>query len=183
MLKLNVEQLVEMCVIGEVSSPAVNDYRISPEGKLLTVGGLGGIAYNVKVGDRALGWAADHLEPGASCKHKDSGPNLAFNLLSCIGNPVRVVSGDAKGAKGVVTGKHGGIEHVIVDFPDSALEKMLTGDRVAVRAFGVGLQLVDFPHIRVMNLSPDFLKKMTAKAQTRAHANAKNSPKSTSLGS
>ncbi|MDQ1317865.1 MAG: hypothetical protein QG588_1520, partial [Candidatus Poribacteria bacterium] len=60
----------------------------------------------------------------------------------------------------VDTGKHGGIEHVLVDFPLSAMEKMVIGDKIMVKAFGVGLKLVDFPYVKVMNLSPDFLEKI-----------------------
>ena len=60
-----------------------------------------------------------------------------------------VVNGDAKGAKGTVTGKHGGIEHVLVDFPTEILEELLPGDRILMKAFGVGLKLVDFPEIKL----------------------------------
>ena len=34
---------------------------------------------------------------------------------------LRVVSGDAKGAIGVVTGKHGGVNHVLIDFAQADL--------------------------------------------------------------
>ena len=67
-------------------------------------------------------------------------------------------SGDAKGAKGVVTGKHGGIEHVLVDFPTEAMEKMLIGDKILIKAFGLGLKLLDYPDIKVMNADPNFLE-------------------------
>jgi hypothetical protein len=77
--------------------------------------------------------------------------------LSCVGNKVTVVNGDAKGAEGTVTGKHGGIEHVLVDFPSDVLEKLVLGDRILVKAFGVGLKLVDFPEIKVLNMDPALL--------------------------
>ena len=83
--------------------------------------GVGGITYNVRVGDLAVGWMADHVEPGVSIRNKEKedrfphGPNYALNVLSCVGNEAVVVTGDAKGENGVVTGKHGGIEHVLVD--------------------------------------------------------------------
>jgi hypothetical protein len=38
--------------------------------------------------------------------------NVALDILLCIGNEAKVVPGEAKGATGVVTGKHCGIEHV-----------------------------------------------------------------------
>jgi hypothetical protein len=68
-----------------------------------------------------------------------------------------VVKGDAKGKKGVVVGKHGGIEHVMVDFPPETMEKLVIEDRVQIRACGVGLKLLDLPEVKVYNLSPEFL--------------------------
>jgi hypothetical protein len=61
------------------------------------------------------------------------GANAAFNVLSCVGNEAIVANGDAKGAKGVVTGKHGGIEHVLVDFQPETLEKLMLGDKILVK--------------------------------------------------
>jgi len=74
--------------------------------------------------------------------------------LSCVGNQATAASGEAKGAKGIVTGKHGGIEHVLVDFPVEVLEKLMLGDRILVKAYGTGLKLLDFPTIKVFNIDP-----------------------------
>jgi hypothetical protein len=76
-----------------------------------------------------------------------------------------VVSGDAKGAKGVVTGKHGGIEHVLIDFQLETLEKLVLGDKVLVKSLGVGLKLLDFPDVKVMNMDPAFLNSLIPKAE------------------
>jgi hypothetical protein len=109
------------------------------------------------------------VEPGVSIENKENDPrfgqgaNTALNVLSCIGNEAVVVSGDAKGSKGVVTGKHGGIEHVLVDFQPETLEKLMLGDKVLVKAFGVGLKLLDFPEIKVMNMDPRFLEALDLK--------------------
>jgi len=166
MLRMNVDRLVKISVIGEVSSPIFwrSAYRISSEGKPVVLPGVGGITYNIRVGDLAVGWMADHVEPGVSVKNKEKderypgGANMALNILACVGNEAIVVSGDAKGAKGVVTGKHGGIEHVLVDFPTEAMEKMLIGDKILIKAFGLGLKLLDYPDIKVMNADPNFLE-------------------------
>ena len=114
----------------------------------------------MKVGDCAFGLAGDHVEPGVSTKHKEDRPNSGYNTLSCVGNTAYVISGDAKGAKGTVTGKHGGIEHVIIHFDRDTLEKLQIGDKINVRSFGQGLELLDFPSVKCMNLDPDFLHKM-----------------------
>jgi hypothetical protein len=171
MLKTNVGKLVKISVFGEVVSPVVGRsiYNISAEGVPMVLPGVGGITYNIRVGDPACGWEADHVEPGVSVENKENDPrfgqgaNAAFNVLSCVGNEAVVVTGDAKGAKGVVTGKHGGIEHVLVDFQTETLEKLMLGDKVLVKAFGVGLKLPDFPQIIVMNMDPRFLKALNPK--------------------
>jgi len=165
MLKTNVEKLVKISVIGEIASPTIrNPYNVSATGNPLVLPGVGGITYNVRVGDPACGWEADHVEPGVSVENKENdsrqgqAANTAFNVLSCVGNQATVVLGDAKGAKGVVTGKHGGIEHVLVDFPLDILEKLVLGDKILVKTYGIGLKLVDFPEIKVFNLDPCLLE-------------------------
>ena len=167
-MRTNVESLVRCCVVGEVTQHrAGQSYQITHDGRPVRLPSVGGITYNVKVGDPVWPWKADHLEPGVSCKNKDKDENIAFNLYSCIGNRVRVVSGDAKGAVGVVTGKHGGIEHVLCDFDEETLEKLLPGDKVLVEAYGLGLELADWPDIKVMNIDPGLLSLMEIKEGRR----------------
>ena len=171
MLRTNVDRLVKISVVGEVVSPVYGRgiYNISAEGTPMVLPGVGGITYNVRVGDPACGWQADHVEPGVSIENKENDPrfgqgaNTALNVLSCVGNEAVVATGDAKGAKGVVTGKHGGIEHVLVDFQSEIFEKLMLGDKVLVKAFGVGLKLLDFPEIIVMNIDPHFLRALNPK--------------------
>ena len=171
MLRTNVDKLVKISVVGEVASPVYGRgvYNISAEGTPMVLPGVGGITYNVRVGDPACGWQADHVEPGVSIENKENDPrygqgaNTALNVLSCVGNEAVVVTGDAKGAKGVVTGKHGGIEHVLVDFQSEIFEKLMLGDKVLVKAFGVGLKLLDCPEITVMNIDPHFLETLDPK--------------------
>ncbi len=165
MLETNVEKLIKMSVIGEIASPTIRSvYNVSATGIPLVLPGVGGITYNLRVGDPACGWEADHVEPGVSTENKESdvrsgqAANTAYNVLSCIGNKATIVSGEAKGEEGTVTGKHGGIEHVLIDFPKETLEKLVLGERVLVKAFGVGLKLVDFPEIKVLNMDPSLLE-------------------------
>ncbi len=165
MLKTNVDKLVKMSVIGEIASPTIRSvYNVSATGKPMVLPGVGGITYNLRIGDLACGWEADHVEPGVSVENKENdsrsgqAANIAFNVLSCIGNKAIVVSGDAKSAEGVVTGKHGGIEHVLIDFPKEILEKLVPGDRILVKSFGIGLKFLDFPEIKVLNIDPALLE-------------------------
>lgn len=171
MLKTNRNKLVCQSVIGEITSPqgGVNPYRINPEGHADIYPGVGGITYNLRIGDGACVMFADHVEPGVSISNFTSiggqpGPNRALNLFSCAGNVARVVSGDAKGKTGRVTGKHGGIEHVLIDFDPRVLEKLTIGDKIQIKAFGCGLQLPDFPGIKVLNMDPGLMEALPLKA-------------------
>lgn len=141
MLRTNVEKLVKISVLGEVASPVYRRsvYCISSTGAPMVLPGVGGVTYNMQVGDPACGWEADHVEPGVSIENKENDPrfgqaaNVALNVLSCVGNEAFVVSGDAKGARGIVTGKHGGIEHVLVDFPLKYLTRSWSAIRFSSR--------------------------------------------------
>jgi hypothetical protein len=162
MLKTNVDQLLEIAVVGEPSHPRLaGTYNITPRGEAIMVPGTGGICFNVRVGDRALGWAADHVEPAVSLKNPDADANNGLNMLACVGNEAEVLDGPAAGEKGVVTGKHGGIEHVFVDFPPEVLRKLRYGNKIQINSCGLGLKLLDFPEITVANLAPSLLKKMS----------------------
>ena len=165
MLRTNADRLVKVSVMGEISSPTASPYRISALGEPLVLPGTGGITYNIRVGDLATAWEADHVEPAVSMKSKDNAQNAGLNTLACVGNDAVVVSGAAKGAEGTVTAKHGGVEHILVDFQPSGMEKMLIGDKILIKAIGVGLKLLDFPEIKVMNMSPDFLERIELDVQ------------------
>lgn len=166
MLRTNQDKLVVQSVQGEIQHPrAVQLYQVSSEGIARVLPSTGGITYNVKLGDPAFGWAGDHIEPGVTIRNADEKENLALNLLSCIGNEARVITGDAKGAKGYVTGGHSGVEHVIVYFTEEDLEKMAPGDKILVKACGQGLELLDYPQIKVMNIDPTLFLQLGIKEE------------------
>jgi hypothetical protein len=159
MLRTNEKALVEMSVQCQVCHPrGTGRHGVDHDGNPFLLPGTGAITYNVKVGDPAFGWEADHVEPGASTMLDQKDPygarNAGFHFLSCIGNTARVVSGAAKGAVGVVTGHHGGSEHVLIDFSDADLDTLTHDDKIMIRAVGQGLKLLDYPAITVVNLSP-----------------------------
>jgi len=162
MLRTNVDKLVKNSVVGEINHPAVSSYRLTPDGHSRMLPGTGGITYNIRVGDIAVGWEADHVEPAVTIKNSDNNANSGLNTLSCVGNEAVVISGDnAKGEKGVVVGKHGGAEHVMIDVPIETMEKLLIGDKFMVKAFGIGLKLLDFPEVTIMNVAPNFLEALS----------------------
>jgi hypothetical protein len=166
--RTNVSRMVASAVAGQVAHPIVqvSPYRIGRDGVLRLLPGSGGIALNRRVGDRAVGLAADHMEAGVSLHNPgrdDLGPrggsNRALMFYACVGNRARVTSGPVAGAEGTVVGKHGGINHVIVDFPPHVKRRLCIGDKVQLDAYGQGLELPDFPDVRPLNLSPRLLRR------------------------
>jgi hypothetical protein len=136
-----------------------NPYLITAEGTPVVVPAFGGLVYNVRVGDPALGWQAELIQPGVSVRNSDPGANTALGVYACLGNRVRVTSGSAEGAVGTVIGKSGRFaDQVICDFEPDDLDQMSPGDKVQVEAYGVGLELVDFPDVDVKSCSPRLLK-------------------------
>ena len=160
-LRTNEDRLVKFAVQGSVVYPRCFGWELTTKGESLILPSVGGITYNVKVGDSVFGLAGDHIEPCVSFssdpKEPTKDPNRGFNAFSCIGNEAFVISGDAKGARGTVTGHHGGVEHVIVDFDDAILHKLTQDDKILIHAYGQGLLFVDYPDIKIFSLDPKVL--------------------------
>ncbi|WP_306117631.1 MULTISPECIES: DUF4438 domain-containing protein [unclassified Roseitalea] len=152
-LRWNFNALVEMAVTGQVSQPAMRQgaYLHWPDGRAAVLPGMFGIAYNARVGDRAFGWAGDHVEPGVAIANADQQADFALHYLTCIGNEAEVVSGLARGARGIVTGEHA---RLLVDFPPEALEDLTVGDTVQIRTKGRGVRLLDHPELEFKKTSP-----------------------------
>jgi hypothetical protein len=162
MLVTNRDRLVVMPVHGDVAPPSVPGaiYDVGADGVARVLPSVGGISLNVRVGDNAFAFVGDHIEPGVSTRHPDDKVNVGYCVYACVGNAATVLGGDAKGSRGVVTGKHGGIEHVMIDFPPEVMEKLALGDRIVVRAVGLGLEIADAGDLRVFNCDPDLLEKL-----------------------
>jgi hypothetical protein len=155
----NAARLVRQILTGEVW-PALADrhaYRVGPDGQPFILPGMGAVTLGVHCGDQATGYASDHLEPGASVRHREPGANMALQFLTCVGNEVRVASGPAAGALGHVVGQHA---YVLVDFPEADLAGVTVGDQVTVVAVGQGLELPAHPGVTVKNCAPELLAAM-----------------------
>jgi hypothetical protein len=158
-LRTNADRLVTQVLSGEVWPPLADRhaYRVDPEGAPFFLPGMGGVTLGVHCGDPATGYAADHVEPGLSVRHRDPAANYALQFLACVGNVVTVTSGPATGSSGFVIGQHA---YVLVDLDAEAMESVTTGDRVRLLAIGQGLALHDHPRITVKNCSPALLRAM-----------------------
>lgn len=163
-VRTNAPKLVSVSVMGQIASPGLpglpaEPYRLDSAGKPFLWPAYGGIVYNVSVGDSAFGWLADCVHPGVSISLKDDNGNRGLNLLACVGNTAMVMSGDAKGVKGVVTGKSGRFsEHVIMHFDKASREKMAIGDKIVIRSAGAGMDLLDHPDVMLKSCSLELLE-------------------------
>ncbi|UJP06066.1 MAG: DUF4438 domain-containing protein [Nitrosomonas sp.] len=165
---INRDELVVVAVSGQIAHPVAraNPYRIGYDGVPRVLPGTGGIVLNKRIGDLCVGLAGDHIEPGVAL-HNNSreiigprdGPNNALITYACVGNRARVLTGPAIGATGIVTGKHGGVNHVLVDFPSNVLRTLQIGDRIQIESVGLGMRLRLRHDIELMNLSPALLNR------------------------
>ncbi|HCQ91391.1 MAG TPA: DUF4438 domain-containing protein, partial [Clostridium sp.] len=160
MLRTNKEKIVKWSVQGQIHHPLGGNYRITHEGVPMILPATGGISYNVSIGDSAFGWVGDHVEPGVSIRNENTTENAALMTFACIGNEAKVVSGDGKGAKGYVTGMHGGIEHVMICFEKEDLENLAIDDKILIKAYGQGLKLEGFEDVQLMSIDPDLFEKL-----------------------
>jgi hypothetical protein len=176
-LRLNDDELVMQAVLGQIAHPVgrATPYRIGYDGTPRVLPGTGGIVINRRIGDRCVGLAGDHIEPGVALHNNGreiigprNGPNMALLTNACVGNLARVTSGPCAGAHGLVTGKHGGVNHVIVDFATATLQRLNIGDNIQVYSFGLGLRLLDFPEITVANCAPGLLRRLARRTRDNA---------------
>lgn len=137
-------------------------YPVTYDGKPKQLIGMASINYTVSLGDSAYGWAsADHVEPDVTVQGRDreSPYECAIAILACIGNEARVVSGEAKGAKGYYIGRHAGSDDLCW-FSKKDIEKLALNDKIQVKAKGVGLKIEGFEDVKVNKLSPELLENM-----------------------
>lgn len=171
---LTLNELVMVAVAGEIAPPTQGEspYRVGRDGVPRVVPGPGGIVISHRVGDRFVGLAADHLEPGVAIESRQraltgepNAANLALNTYACIGNAALVLNGPCAGKRGVVTGKHGGIEHVLIDFPDPVLRRLHIGNRIQIYSHGMGLRLPEHPELALSNCSPHLILRWGLRSQ------------------
>lgn len=170
MIKTNENRLVKFRVQGSIKPPANGGWRVGYDGVARVLPGTGAITLNLKVGDLAGALEGDHLEPGVTSSmevgpdaHSESPRNQGYNTYSCVGNIAEIITGKAKGKKGIVTGHHGGCEHVLIDFDDKTLLDLTYDDKIMITSHGVGLRLEEFPDIEAFSLDPQLLQKMNLK--------------------
>jgi hypothetical protein len=167
MIETNKDKLLKIAVMGEIVPSGSGGYRPTWDGTPKMSLGMGGIKYNLRVGDPCYGWASgDHVEPGVTIRGKEKpvASACALALYACIGNEAKLVSGEAKGEKGVFTGRHAGSDDLLW-FPEETMEKLAIGDKVQIKAYGVGLKIKGFEDVRVNKCSPKLLESLGIKVE------------------
>jgi hypothetical protein len=161
-LKTNADRLIVTAVQGVVQPPGSYGLGTTYDGKPQLDIGMASINYSVSVGDPTYGWAStDHVEPDVTFQGRDnpSPSRCAVAILACIGNEAEVISGDAKGTRGVYLGRHAGSDD-LVWFPKDSLENLTLNDKIQVKAKGLGLKIEGFEDVKTNKLSPELLAKM-----------------------
>ncbi|RMA42304.1 DUF4438 domain-containing protein [Rhodophyticola porphyridii] len=159
-IQTNAADIVTVSVLGQVANPSLSGlpaepYRLDADGRAFLWPTFGGIVYNVTVGDSAFGWSGDCIHPSVSIAHPDANKNRGLNVFACVGNGALIVSGAAKGARGVVTGKSGRFsDQVIIHFDGETRRKIAVDDRILVKSEGVGLCVPACPEVHFKSLSP-----------------------------
>ncbi|MBN1682412.1 DUF4438 domain-containing protein [Candidatus Bathyarchaeota archaeon] len=161
MIRTNKEKLLTLAAQGTISpAQPLRPYATTWDGKPKMVIGTGGINYNLRIWDKVFGWASgDRATVGVSTEGVGEA-NFKQGYLNnlSIGNEVRVLTGEAKGDKGVVIGKFG--QYIQIHFEDDTLLKLSIGDSIHVNAKGVGLNIEGYDKVVVHSLAPEVLEKM-----------------------
>jgi hypothetical protein len=146
---------------GEVGN---DPYRIDRDGNPYVAVGDGGVVLGLRLGDSVFGHVGDHAAPGACLVHPSDDARYAVVGLSCIGNRAIIRTGDAVGREGVVFGKRGGGERVIVIFAQDVLARLRPSDQVAIMSRGQGAK-APLAGITQMNITPEALSLLPVRVE------------------
>jgi len=160
-ISTNKDKLITIAVLGQIApAQPARAYVPTWDGKPKMAIGIGGINYNLKIGDKVFGWASgDRATMGvATVGVGEDRQKTGWLNYTSIGNEVKVLSGDAKGKKGIIIGKFG--SYVLIHFEDDILNKLAIDDKLQVKAQGVGLEIDGFKDVFAHGISPDILEKL-----------------------
>lgn len=160
-IKTNKDKLLTLAVQGEIApAEPASSYAVTWDGKPKMMIGIGGINYNLKTGDKVFGWASgDRATVGvATIGAGEDRERTAWLYYTSVGNEVKILGGEAKGALGRIIGKFG--SYVLVYFDDEVLEKLAVGDRLHVKAKGIGLEIDGFEDVFAHGVTPEILEQI-----------------------
>lgn len=155
-------KIITIKVLTKVSSPKrMREFSLSKWGLVKYLPGTGSVILGPSLGDRIKDWIGDHIEPGVSVVSEDDDKSAVRAMMTyvCIGNVAEIVKSRNSSILrevGRVFGKHGGINHILIWFDSSILEKILPDDEIVIYASGVGLESGK-EDLFFMNMSEDLL--------------------------
>ena len=158
-IRTNRDKLLTIAVQGKVApSKIATSYTTTWDGKAKLAIGVGGINYELKLGEKIFGWASsDRATMGVAT----TGEGGAWTNYTSIGNEVKILGGEARGEKGVVIGKFE--NYVLVHFEDEVLEKLTIGTSLQVKASGIGLEIEGYKDVFSHGISPETLDRLGIK--------------------
>jgi hypothetical protein len=163
-LSTNKDKLLVIAVQGQIApAQPARSYGVTWDGKPKVMIGTGGINYNLRIGDRVFGWAAgDRATVGVATEGVGEDRfKEAWLTYTSVGNEVRIMSGEAKGDKGIIVGKFG--SYVQVHFEEGVLAKLAVGDLLQAKTSGIGLEIEGFKDVLAHGIAPEILEKLVAK--------------------
>ncbi len=158
-IRINKDKLLTIAVQGKVAPTKIaTSYTTTWDGKAKLAIGIGGINYELKLGEKIFGWASgDRATMGVAT----TGEGGAWTNYTSIGNEVKILGGEARGEKGVIIGKFE--NYVLVHFEDEVLEKLTIGTSLHVKASGIGLEIEGYKDVFAHGISPEALEKLGIK--------------------
>jgi len=158
-IRTNKDKLLTIAVQGRIAPTKIaTSYTTTWDGKAKLAIGVGGINYELKLGEKIFGWASsDRATMGVAT----TGEGGAWRNYTSIGNEVKILGGEARGEKGVVIGKFE--DYVLVHFRDEVLEKLTIGTSLQVKASGIGLEIEGYKNVFAHGVSPETLEKLGIK--------------------
>ncbi len=157
----NADKLITIAVQGQIApAQPSTSYTTTWDGKPKMAIGIGGINYNLHLGDKIFGWAnGDRATVGvAATGLGEGGFATAWLHHTGIGNEVKVMTGSAKGEKGVIIGKFSNM--ALLHFDTAALDKLAIGDTIQAKARSTGLAIDGFDDVHPHGVDPKLLDKM-----------------------
>ncbi|MFO7733389.1 MAG: DUF4438 domain-containing protein [Candidatus Aminicenantes bacterium] len=161
-LSTNKASVLTIAVQGRVAAAQPSrGYIVTWDGKPKLAVGTGGINYNLRLGDKVFGWASGDRATVGVAAEAVSDPRSggeAWLAHASIGNEVRITGGAGQGERGFVIGKFG--SYVLLQFPEATVDKLSVGDRLHVKASGLGLEIDGFKDVFIHSLAPELLEKL-----------------------
>lgn len=161
-LSTNKASVLIIAVQGRVAAAQPSrGYIVTWDGKPKLAVGTGGINYNLRLGDKVFGWASgDRATVGVAAEAVSDARSggEAWLAHASIGNEVRITGGAGQGDIGFVVGKFG--SYVLLQFPEATVDKLSIGDRLQVKASGLGLEIDGFKDVFIHSLAPELLEKL-----------------------